>query len=215
MIGGIVKSGRIRGLVVDGVRSRASERDQLPIGRIGRRLLESGSARTECMRRYPRKPHHHTSQIRYALNLSNLLLLINHPPPTGRLEHLSYTENRVLRQLTLRAPFPQVPILSLELTPRTLSTITSPIFSKFVLELGKKTSFPIHSAFLETLGPLGPDRQASSRIDLPWSATNSGSLSERENRTTGEGGRSKPTRRSAFRFRRGGVVFYLKPLSFA
>lgn len=112
------------------------------------------------MRRYPRKPHHHTSQIRYALNLSNLLLLINRPPPTGRLEHLSYTENRVLRQLTLRTPFPQVPILSLELTPRTLSTITSPIFSKFVLELGKKTSFPIHSAFLETLGPLGPDRQA-------------------------------------------------------
>ena len=107
------------------------------------------------MRRYPRKPHHHTSQIRYALNLSNLLLLINRPPPTGRLEHLSYTENRVLRQLTLRTPFPQVPILSLELTPRTLSTITSPIFSKFVLELGKKNFLPNSLGFLGNIGAAG------------------------------------------------------------
>ena len=170
--------------MADGVRSRTSERDQLPISRIGRRLLESGSTYTEYMRRYPRKPHHHASQIRYVLNLSNLLPLINRlpPTPTGQLEHLSYAENRVLRQLTLRAPFPQVPALSLGLTPRTLSTITSPVFSKFVLELGKLPN---------SLDPLGNSGAAatrltsSSRIDLFRSAANSGSLSERVNCTTG------------------------------
>lgn len=51
-------------------------------------------------------------------------------------------------------PSLQVSALSLELTPRTLSTITSPIFSEFVLELGKL----LRST--GTLGLLRPDRRA-------------------------------------------------------
>lgn len=54
--------------------------------------------------------------------------------------YLDYTENVVLRRLTFRVPFSNVPALPAKLIATTVPTITSLLFCEFVLELGKLPS---------------------------------------------------------------------------
>ena len=57
--------------------------------------------------------------------------------PTGHdeLEDLKLTQNAVLRRFILRMSFRQVPTFALQILPRVISTIMSPVFCEFVLEL--------------------------------------------------------------------------------
>ena len=59
------------------------------------------------------------------------------PPTTGgrEFQRLGFTENAVLRRLTLRIPFPDVLVSPPSPLLSALSTITSPAFCEFVLEL--------------------------------------------------------------------------------
>ena len=63
-------------------------------------------------------------------------------PPTGHheLENLKFTQNTVLRRFILRMSFRQVSTFALEMLPRVISTITSPAFCEFVLELTRVPS---------------------------------------------------------------------------
>lgn len=56
------------------------------------------------------------------------------------MEYLNFSGSMVLRRLTFRVPFPELSVLSLEVILRALSTIVSPAFSEFTLELGKLPS---------------------------------------------------------------------------
>ena len=56
-----------------------------------------------------------------------------------------YSENRVLRRLTFRLAFSHMSVLPFKLALGALSTIKSPDFCEFVLELGK-----VPSQFIET-----------------------------------------------------------------
>lgn len=56
------------------------------------------------------------------------------------MHNLKFAQIPVLRQLTLRMAFPQLSALALELLPRSISTITSPVFHEVVLELGRVPS---------------------------------------------------------------------------
>lgn len=57
------------------------------------------------------------------------------------MHNLKFTQFPVLRRLTLRVVFLQLSFLALELLPRSISTVTSPVFCEFVLEL---SALPSH-----------------------------------------------------------------------
>lgn len=68
--------------------------------------------------------------------------------PTGDTEFLYfiYRGNRVLRRLTFRLAFPHMSVIPFKLALGALSTIRSPNFCEFVLELGKVPSQFIQSS---------------------------------------------------------------------